>query len=297
MHVSGQTQRALDVLGVVGWHAVARHMNVSVTHASTYVTHIRNAQASRGLRDGIKHGLKIELGSADRAEHLADRSLIFQRFRKFPRARLYLLEQPRVLNGDDGLVSKGHDQLDLLVRKRPYSVSCDRDHTNWISITQQGNSEDGPKTEHLLHLPIRVFRIRQNVGHMNGLACQQGSSDDASAPAFVRDGLYVFNGLRGVAVDRDQIIGIVPLTCDGAHIRFTKARRGFDQSVQDGLQVKRRPAHDLQYVGGGSLLLQGFAQLTEQSRVLDRYDGLAGKALDELDLPIREWPHLLSVDE
>src|SRR5262245_65255859 len=146
MHVSGQTQRALDVLGVVGWHAVARHMNVSLTHASTYVTHIRNAQASRGLRDGIKHGLKIELGSADRAEHLADRSLIFQRFRKFPRARLHLLEQPRVLYGDDGLVGEGLHQLDLLIGEWSYLLTVDGQSANEAILFQQGYEEGGPCT-------------------------------------------------------------------------------------------------------------------------------------------------------
>ena len=46
-------------------------------------------------------------------EHLGGRGLLFQRLGQFAGARLHLLEQPRVLDGDDGLVGEGFDQLDL----------------------------------------------------------------------------------------------------------------------------------------------------------------------------------------
>ena len=39
-----------------------------------------------------------------------------------------------------------------------------------------------------------------------------------------------------------------------------------------------------------------FAQLIEQPRVLDGDDGLGGEVLDQLDLLVGEWPHLLTVD-
>ena len=37
-------------------------------------------------------------------------------FGQLARARLHLLEQPRVLDGDDGLVGEGLEQLDLRCR-------------------------------------------------------------------------------------------------------------------------------------------------------------------------------------
>jgi len=48
----------------------------------------------------------------------------------------------------------------LLFRKRSYGVSYYRDHTDRLSFTQQGNSKDGPKAKLLLHVQIRVFRVR-----------------------------------------------------------------------------------------------------------------------------------------
>jgi len=56
--------------------------------------------------------------------------------------------------------------------------------------------------------------------------------------------------------------------------------------------MKGRATNDLEHVGGGSLLLQGFAQLTEQPRVLDGDDGLIGKRLYKLDLLPGVWPRL-----
>ena len=53
----------------------------------------------------------------------------------------------------------------------------------------------------------------------------------------------------------------------------------FDESLQHRLQIEGRPADDLEHVGGGGLLLQGFAQFVEQPRVLDGDDGLSGEIL------------------
>ena len=51
----------------------------------------------------------------------------------------------------------------------------------------------------------------------------------------------------------------------------------FNEGLQHSLQIKRRAADDLEHVGGCGLLLQRFAQLVEQPRVLDGDDGLVGK--------------------
>ena len=50
----------------------------------------------------------------------------------------------------------------------------------------------------------------------------------------------------------------------------------------------RMRAADLEYVGGGCLLLQRFAQLVEQPRVLDGDHGLIGKGLEQSNLSLRE---------
>ena len=60
-------------------------------------------------------------------------------------------------------------------------------------------------------------------------------------------------------------------------IRLAEPRRRLDQRIEHGLQIEGRAADDLEHVGGGGLLLQRFAQLVEQPRVLDGDDGLGGE--------------------
>ena len=71
----------------------------------------------------------------------------------------------------------------------------------------------------------------------------------------------------------------------------TAAQR-FDERIEHGLQIEGRAADHLEHVGGGGLLLQRFAQLIEQARVLDGDDGLGGEVRDQLDLLVGNGPHL-----
>ena len=60
--------------------------------------------------DGAEHGLEIERG----ADCLADFSQRFQfphRSRQFARSRLQFLEQPHILDGDDGLVGESFEEF------------------------------------------------------------------------------------------------------------------------------------------------------------------------------------------
>ena len=73
----------------------------------------------RGIRhlagvaeDGVQYRLHVERG-VDSLAHLPER-LELGDGTCSSRARLDLFEQPRVLDGDDGLVGEGLDQLDLL---------------------------------------------------------------------------------------------------------------------------------------------------------------------------------------
>jgi hypothetical protein len=69
------------------------------------------------------------------------------------------------------------------------------------------------------------------------------------------------------------------------------------------LQVERRAADDLEYLGGRRLLLQRFAQvfgaraqLTKQPRVFDCDDGLSRELFQERYLLLRETRRLLAKD-
>jgi len=72
---------------------------------------------------------------------------------------------------------------------------------------------------------------------------------------------------------------------------MVRSHRRVDERVEHGLQIESRAADDLEYVGGGCLLLQRFAQLfgarpdlVEQPHVLDRNCRLVGKCRNQFNL-------------
>src|SRR6266436_1176895 len=67
----------------------------------------RTAQDAGVADDRVEHGLDIGRRARDHAKDLARRRLLLQRLREVAVARLQLREQPRVLDGDDGLVGEG----------------------------------------------------------------------------------------------------------------------------------------------------------------------------------------------
>src|SRR5215472_10120742 len=64
-----------------------------------------------------------------------------------------------------------------------------------------------------------------------------------------------------LSVMRDEAQTIARHLKDRRVIRIAQARRGLHQRIKYPLQIKGRPADDLQNVGGGRLLFQGFCQL------------------------------------
>ena len=113
------------------------------------------------------------------------------------------------------------------------------------------------------------------------MPCLHTRPTDAAAPGLMRQCLSRYSDLFGV-IDRSSSRAEVSLVLAGEygrHIRLAQARGRLDQRVEHRLQIERRAADDLEHVGGGGLLLQGFAQLVEQPRVLDGDDRLGGEVL------------------
>src|SRR6185369_4732484 len=62
----------------------------------------RLAEAGGVLDEGIEYGLEIRRGARDDPEDLAGRRLLRQRLAEIVVASLELVEQARILDGDDG---------------------------------------------------------------------------------------------------------------------------------------------------------------------------------------------------
>jgi hypothetical protein len=72
---------------------------------------------------------------------------------------LHLLEQPRVLNGDHGLVGEGSHQFNLLLREWLHGIAQESNHTQRHAIAQQGNPEHRAIFPYRLVSTIDVFGI------------------------------------------------------------------------------------------------------------------------------------------
>ena len=66
----------------------------------------RAAETSSGFDECVEHRLQIESRAADDLEHIRGRGLLLQGFTQ-------LIQQPGVLDGDDGLVREILHQINL----------------------------------------------------------------------------------------------------------------------------------------------------------------------------------------
>ena len=99
-------------------HAKARRAGKTFADPAMDDDDIGLAQAGCGLRKGVEHLLQVEGRAADHLEHVGGRGLLLQGFGEILGALLQFVEQPRILDGDDGLVGEGLQQLNVMVRER-----------------------------------------------------------------------------------------------------------------------------------------------------------------------------------
>ena len=100
--------------------------------------HIINpTNPGRALDDSVKHRLHVRGRAADDTEHLGRRCLMLQGFAQFCVAFLEFFEQPDVLDGDDGLIGKGFEKSDLLLRERTNFRSANHDRADRHPLAQQ----------------------------------------------------------------------------------------------------------------------------------------------------------------
>ena len=95
----------------------------------------------RAFAHRLVNGLSI-LGELEITRRISPSPSGIPGLANFSRARLHLLEQPRVLDGDHGLVAKVGHQLDLFADKRPSIAAQSDERTERNSFVQQGHAQD-----------------------------------------------------------------------------------------------------------------------------------------------------------
>ena len=87
---------------------------------------------------------------------------MLQRLGEILVATLQLLEEADILDGDDGLVGEGRDELDLLVGEGLDLGSSDHDHTDYSGFPEHRDSQDRTDLGALLPRPS-VLRICHDI--------------------------------------------------------------------------------------------------------------------------------------
>src|SRR5688572_31880290 len=97
---------------------------------------IRLAQARGVFGHSIQYRLDLRRRTGDHAQNLARRRLLLQRLLEF-------VEQPHVLDCDDGLVGESFEQLDLRRIERTHLATTRVQHSNKLPLLAERSRQQG----------------------------------------------------------------------------------------------------------------------------------------------------------
>src|SRR5215470_7175264 len=133
---------------------------------------------------------------------------------------------------------------------------------------------------------------------MNSAALESGPSNRRASAESYKVAPPVFMHLGGGSITGHDPKYLAVCPREQSCLCASKPRRVLDKGFEHGPEIKRRAADDLQNIGCGSLMFQGFCQVArprlhffEQPCVLYSDDRLVSKGIDELNLAFAEWAH------
>ena len=131
-------------LDIGGQGVVRGDQAEAVSLAQIQIAEFCLADARGVFHHGAEHRRELAGRARDDAQHIRGRRLLLQCLAEIVGALTELLEQPRILDGDDRLGGEVLDQLDLLVGERPDLLTLDVDGADQLTFLEDRNGEDGP---------------------------------------------------------------------------------------------------------------------------------------------------------
>ena len=205
------------------------------------------AKPRRRFDQRVEHGLQIEGRAADHLEHVGGGGLLLQRLAQ-------LVEQARVLDGDDGLVGEVLTSSICLSVNGSHYGPTQQEAADGPLVADERNAHGGTVAELLREIAAqwKLIAAGGKIGHMDHLLIQDGPPGHPAAP----ERSHRARAHRTGAVMRYSAQIIALAQEDDGVVSVAQASRRLGKRLEHGLQIERRAADDLEHVGGGGLLLQ-----------------------------------------
>src|SRR6516225_3798924 len=221
--------------------------------------HIRLAQPRGRLDQRVEHSRQIERRAADDLEHVGGSSLLLKRFAQ-------LVEQARVLDGDDRLGGEVLDQLDLLVGERLNLLVIDVDGANQAALLEHWNRQQSSITAELnggaqQRIALDVSLLPRNVGDLHYLPCLEHTAKARARAGTDRSALTILGVGRRRIIERSRMKRVPVIQVQCAELGLAEARCLLQHRLEYGLQFAGRTADHLENLGRRRLPLQCLGKL------------------------------------
>ena len=251
------------------------------------------ADPRRILQHGLEHRLQLARRALNDAQHVRRRRLLLQRFGEIVGALAQFVEQPRILDGDDGLGGKTRQQVDLCLAEGTNFLAIDRDQADQLIVLEHRHRDQAAHAGQFYEAAfLRIFVrgcFRRHVGDLDGaLRLRHARQHRRAGDGRQRFAASEFGKRGRCVVHRHRAAKIAFGEIQRAEIGLAKTRGTFQDDRKYPLQIARRRADQAQHLGCRGLLLQGLVQflpialkplLQASGRARRRFGFRNGKAL------------------
>ena len=126
------------------------------------------AKPDSGVDKRARQEVEVEHGAADRLQDVGGRRLLREQFFEIARFGLHLVEQPRILDGDNSLVGESLQKFNLARVERTNGLPGHDEAADRLAFAQEGNREQSAEIAAALIAGLRIFGVRQHVRNVHG---------------------------------------------------------------------------------------------------------------------------------
>src|SRR5215472_15030864 len=228
------------------------------------VAELRIAEAHRVCQHSLEYRFELARRARDDLENLRRRGLLLQRLAQ-------LVEQARVLDGDDRLLGEIANQLDLIVGERLRLLAVDKDGADKLVVLEHRHGNESSRAGDRRELGRGEARwhveepgLREGICDVNGLLRPGKAAERAVWRWLPRPDVKFFGDRGRDAVHCNDAERGCVVQVQYAELGLADAHRVRQDRLKYWLQLARRVRDDLQHVGGRGLLLERLGEFLFQ---------------------------------